>query len=84
MPRLSAEPIEITAAEERVLTRLVRAHTTPRQLAESARMILLAGAGTGVRDMARQLGVWPKTVRHVLRRWRNAPPNIHPSARRRR
>jgi DNA-binding NarL/FixJ family response regulator len=53
-----------TAAEEQVLTRLVRAHTTPRKLAERARMILLAAAGTGVRDIARQLGVWPKTDRH--------------------
>jgi hypothetical protein len=45
MPRLSAEPIVTTAAEEQVLTRLVRAHTTPRKLAERARMILLAAAG---------------------------------------
>ena len=52
MPRLSAEPIVTTAAEEQVLTRLVRAHTTPRKLAERARMILLAAAGTGVRDIA--------------------------------
>ena len=73
MPRLSAEPIVTTAAEEQVLTRLVRAHTTPRKLAERARMILLAAAGTGVRDIARQLGVWPKTVRHWQRRWRSAP-----------
>jgi transposase len=68
MPRLCAEPIVTTAAEEQVLTRLVRA-----QLAERARMILLAAAGTGVRDIARQLGVWPKTVRHWQRRWRSAP-----------
>ena len=79
MPRLSAEPIVTTAAEEQVLTRLVRAHTTPRKLAERARMILLAAAGTGVRDIARQLGVWPKTVRHWQRRWRSAPECV-PSA----
>ena len=72
MPRLSAEPIVITPAQERVLTRLVRAHTTPRKLAERAQLILLAAAGTGVRETARQLGVWPKTVRHWLRRWRTA------------
>ena len=53
MPRLSAEPIVTTAAEEQVLTRLVRAHTTPRKLAERARMILLAAACPGVRDIAR-------------------------------
>jgi putative transposase len=72
MPRLSAEPLVTTAPQERVLTRLVRAHTTPRKLAERAQMILLAAAGTGVRESARQLGVWPKTVRHWLARWRSA------------
>ena len=72
MPRLSAEAILISPEHEQVLTRLVRAHTTPRKLAERAQMILLAGSGTGVRECARQLGVWPKTVRHWLSRWRGA------------
>jgi putative transposase len=72
MPRLSAEPIVITAVHEQVLTRLVRAHTTPQKLAERAQMILLAAARTGVRETARQLGIWPKTVRHWLARWRTA------------
>ena len=72
MPRLSAEPILISPEHEQILTCLVRAHTTPRKLAERAQMILLAGSGTGVRECARQLGVWPKTVRHWLRRWRGA------------
>ncbi len=35
-------------------------------------MILLAAAGTGVREIGRRLGVWPKTVRHWLGRWRAA------------
>jgi putative transposase len=72
MPRLSAEPIVMTPAHEQVLIRLVRAHTTPRKLAERAQLILLAAAGVGVRETARQLGVWPKTVRHWQRRWRTA------------
>ena len=72
MPRLSAEPVVMTATHQQTLTRLVRAHTTPQKLAERARMVLLAAAGTGIRDIARQLGVWPKTVRHWLRRWRDA------------
>jgi len=72
MPRLSAEPIVITPAHEQVLTGLVRAHTTPQKLAERAQLILLAAAGTGVRESARQLGIWPKTVRHWLHRWRSA------------
>jgi len=76
MPRLSAEPIVLTSVQEHVLTRLVRAHTTPRKLAERARMILLAAAGTGIRETARQVGVWPKTVRHWHRRWRAAAPSL--------
>jgi transposase len=72
MPRPSAEPIVITPAQGLVLTRLVRAHTTPRKLAERARLILLAAAGIGVRETARQLGIWPKTVRHWQHRWRTA------------
>jgi transposase len=72
MPRLSAEPIVTTPDHKQVLTRLVRAHTTPQKLAERAQLILLAEAGTGVRETARQLGIWPKTVRHWLRRWRTA------------
>ncbi len=72
MPRLSAEPVVTTETHQQMLARLVRAHTTPQKLAERARMVLLASSGTGVRDIARQLGVWPKTVRHWLRRWRDA------------
>ena len=69
MPRLSAEPIVMTPAQEQILTRLVRAHTTPQKLAERAQLILLAAAGTGVRETARQLGIWPKTVRQWRARW---------------
>src|SRR5471032_2511729 len=72
MPRLSADPVMITPADEPVLSRLVRAHGTPQKLSERARMILLAAGGTGVREIARQLDVWPKTVRHWLHRWRTA------------
>jgi transposase len=69
---LSADPVMITPADEQVLTRLVRAHGTPQKLSERAQMILLAAGGTSVRQIARQLGVWPKTVRHWLHRWRTA------------
>ena len=70
MPRLCADPIVVAAAHEQILTRLVRAHGTPRKLAERAEMVLLAARGTGVREIGRRLGVWPKTVRHWLGRWR--------------
>jgi putative transposase len=69
MPRLSAAPITLTPEQEQDLQRLARAHKTPRKLAERATMILLGAAGTGVRETARQLGVWPKTVRHWRARW---------------
>ncbi len=72
MPRLCTDPIVLTPAHEQTLTRLVRAHGTPRKLAERAEMIVLAAGGTGVREIGRRLGVWPKTVRHWLGRWRGA------------
>jgi putative transposase len=37
-----------------------------------ARMILQAADDVGVRESARELGVWPKTVRYW--RWRRAHP----------
>src|SRR3982750_2026490 len=69
MPRLTAAPITVTPAQAEGLQRLARAHKTPRKLAERAEMILQAAAGTGVREIARQLGIWPKTVRHWRACW---------------
>jgi putative transposase len=69
MPRLSAAPITLTPGQEADLRGLARAHKTPRKLAERAEMILRSAAGTEVRAIARQLGVWPKTVRHWRSRW---------------
>src|SRR5881275_106141 len=69
MPRLSAAPISLAPAQADGLQRLARAHKTPRKLAERAEMILRSAAGTGVREIARQLGVWPKTVRHWRACW---------------
>lgn len=69
MPRLCAAPISLTPEEELELQRLARARTTPRNLAERAEMVLRSAAGDGVREIARQLDVWPKTVRHWRARW---------------
>jgi transposase-like protein len=69
MPRLSAVPITLTSEQEGDLQRLARAYKTPRKLAERAEMILRSAAGIEVREIARQLGVWPKTVRHWRSRW---------------
>jgi hypothetical protein len=53
MPRLSAARITLTPQQEADL----RAHKTPRKLAERAEMILRSTRGTEVREIARQLGV---------------------------
>lgn len=69
MPRLSAALICLAPDEELELQCLARARKTPRNLAERAEMILRSAAGTQVREIARQLGVWPKTVRHWRACW---------------
>jgi transposase-like protein len=81
MPRLSAAPIAVTPTQTEALQRLARGHKTPRKLAERAQMILRLAAGTEVREIARQLGVWPKTVRHWRARWLALPTEAPVAAR---
>jgi transposase len=69
MPARKAPPIPLSPDQEAALEALVRAHSTPQQLAERARIILLAAAGKGMAESAAALGVWRKTVRHWRRRW---------------
>jgi transposase-like protein len=71
MPLL-ADPVTILPEQREALEQLVRTRSTPQQLALRARMILHAADGVGVRESARDLGVWPKTVRYWRRRWRQA------------
>ena len=68
MPLL-ADPVTVLAEERGVLEQLVRAHSTPQQLGKRARLILQAADGVGVRESAREVGVWPKTARYWRRRW---------------
>ena len=70
MPLLAAAPVTVMPEEREVLEQLVRAHSTAQQLAMRARLILHAADGVGVRESAREVGVWPKTVRYWRRRWR--------------
>jgi transposase len=72
MPLLAADPVNVLPEQREVLVQLVRTHSTPQQLAVRARMILHAADGTRVRASARELGVWPKTVRYWRKRWRRA------------
>ncbi len=73
MPWLAADPVIVLPAHREALEGLVRAHSTSQQLALRARMILHAADNIGVRESARELDVWPKTVRYWRGRWRQAP-----------
>ena len=72
MPLLAADPVIVLPEQREVLKHLIRTHSTPQQLALRARMILHAADGVGVRESARELDVWPKTVRYWRKRWRQA------------
>jgi putative transposase len=72
LPLLAADPVTVLPEQREVLEQLVRTHSTPQQLALRARMILHAADGVGVRQSARELDVWPKTVRYWRKRWRQA------------
>ena len=60
MPLLSADPVTVLPGQREALEQLVRTHSTPQQVALRARIILHAVEGVGVRESARELGVWPK------------------------
>jgi putative transposase len=70
MPLLAADPVLVEPAQREVLEALVRAHSTSQQLA--LRALLQAADAVGVRESARELDVWPKTVRYWRQRWRQA------------
>jgi putative transposase len=69
---ICADPVTVLPAQREALEQLVRSRSTTQQLALCARMILHAADGVGVRESARELDVWPKTVRYWRRRWRQA------------
>jgi putative transposase len=81
MAHLSAVPIVLGDEERRALEGLMRGHTTPQQMALRARMILHCDDGVGVREIARRLGVWPKTVRRWHKRWLSSAPGVAVAAR---
>ena len=70
MPGPKPPPIEVTAEDRAELERLVRRHTTGQQLAERARIVLLAADGRNNCEVARAVGVDVDTVRKWRGRWR--------------
>jgi putative transposase len=81
MPLLVADPVTVLAEQREGLEQLVRTRSTPQQLALRARIIMQAADGVSVRASARELGVWPKTVRYWRKRWREASDRQPVSAR---
>jgi len=72
MPLLAVDPVTVLPEQREVLERLIRTHSTPQQFALRARIVVQAADGMRVRASARELGVWPKTVRYWRKRWRQA------------
>jgi putative transposase len=67
-PKLAA--VEVTGEERAALERLARRPTTGQQLAERARIVLLAADGLNNCEVARVVGVDVDTVRKWRGRWR--------------
>jgi putative transposase len=71
MPGPKPPAVDLTDEERRDLVTLTRRHTTGQQLAERARIVLLASAGLNNSEIARQLALDPDTVRLWRQRWRS-------------
>jgi putative transposase len=70
MPGPKPPPIEVSGEERAELERLVRRPMTGQQLAERARIVLLAADGLNNCEVARAAGVDVDTVRKWRGRWR--------------
>ena len=69
MPGPKPPAVELTADERRELEGLARRHKTGQQLAERARIVLLAADGLNNSEIARELALEPDTVRLWRQRW---------------
>lgn len=69
MPRLTPNPLKLKPDEREFLQHLVRGHNTAQQLAQRARIILLADEGKSHREIARQLQLSHQTARLWRERW---------------
>ena len=69
MPGPKPPVVELTDEERRALEGLVRRHKTGQQVADRARIVLLAAEGLNNSEIARQLSLEPDTVRLWRQRW---------------
>ena len=69
MPGPRPLTVDLTDEERRELERLVRRHTTGQQVADRARIVLLAAEGRNNSEIARELALEPDTVRLWRQRW---------------
>src|SRR3954469_20509850 len=69
MPGPKPPSVEVTSEERGDLESLVRRHKTGQQLADRARIVLLASDGKNNSEIARELALEPDTVRLWRQRW---------------
>lgn len=69
MPGPRPPSVDLTDEGRRELEGLVRRHKTGQQLADRARIVLLAADGLNNSEIARQLTLEPDTVRLWRQRW---------------
>ncbi len=69
MPGPKPPRVDLTGEERRELEGLIRRHKTGQQIAERARIVLLAADGLNNSEIARQLTLEPETVRLWRQRW---------------
>jgi transposase len=72
MPRCPAARIDVSNKHRHRLEAIVRQHQAPQALVMRARIILMASAGSGVRETARALGIGRTTVQRWRKRWRDS------------
>ena len=69
MPGPQPSAVNLSAAEQQGLDELVKAHSTPQQLAVRARIILTASHGLNNEQVGRALHVGVDMVRYWRQRW---------------
>lgn len=70
MAHCAAAPVQVSTKHRHRLEAIVRQHHAPQSLVLRARIILMAGAGVGVRETARELDIGRATVQRWRKRWR--------------